>query len=124
VTDQARVSLAALPEKDESEPRLRQAVEEALEPLGGLRAFVSPGAKVLLKPNQTLFLPHESGSTTSPPLMRVLIRLCRELDAKEVWVGEASGHAQKSRNVMQNTGMTSGVKKAEALVAYFDEVAN
>lgn len=117
------VSIASLPDKDESEDALRPAVEAALKPLGGIGAFVRKGQRVLLKPNQTLYLPEKSGSTTSPRLMRVLIRMCQEAGAREVWVGEASGHAQKSRNVMDMTGMVKGCKEAGAHMIFFDEIA-
>ena len=89
----AQVALARLPDRKLKEDAIEQAIQEVLAPLGGLPRFVSPGAKVLLKPNQTLFRAALSGSTTSPRLVRALIRLCFRAGAKEVWVAEASGHA-------------------------------
>lgn len=121
--EKAKIALAGLPTEDESEAALEQAVHRALEHLGGLRHFVKHGQRVLLKPNQTLFLPERSGSTTSPRLIRVLVRLCFEMGAREVWVAEASGHAQRSRTVMGNTGMTSGVSRTRAHLIYLDEIA-
>lgn len=123
MAEHATVTLAQLPERDESEAQLQSSVTRALEPLGGMAAFVSPETKVLLKPNQTLFLPHESGSTTSPPLMRVLVRMCFDAGAREVWVAEAAGHAQRSRHVMGNTGMATGIRDTGAHLIYLDEIA-
>lgn len=122
--DQSIVSLNQLPNENDSEDALKSSVKKCLEPLGGIRAFVNSGDKALLKPNQTLFLPHKSGSTTSPPLIRVLVAMCFEAGAKEVWVAEAAGHAQRSRNVMGKTGMTVGVQETSAHVIYLDEVAH
>lgn len=119
----AKVCLARLPHEDESEDQLRRAVTRALEPLGGMGAYVQRGHKVLLKPNQTLFMPHKSGSTTSPRLVRVLTRMAFECGASDVWVAEAAGHAQRSRNVLDRTGMTHGVEDTGAHLMYLDELA-
>lgn len=119
----ARVSLARLPYRDESEQALTVAISDALASLGGLKSYIKQGAKVLLKPNQTLFKQSYSGSTTSPRLIRVLIRLCFEAGAKEIWVAEASGHAQRSREVMAQTGMVQAVKGTGAHLIYLDEIA-
>lgn len=118
------VALSQLPHENESEEALRHSVQECLKPLGGIEQFVQKGQKVLLKPNQTLFLPHKSGSTTSPPLVRVLVKLCFEAGAREVGVAEAVGHAQQSRNVMDKTGMAAGIKETPAHLIYLDEVAH
>ncbi|HRX84750.1 MAG TPA: DUF362 domain-containing protein [Phycisphaerae bacterium] len=119
----ARVALSPLPHEKETEEELRSAVTTALTHFGGIEAFVQPGKSVLLKPNQTLFMPHKSGSTTSPPLIRVLIDLCREAGARDIWVAEAAGHAQSSRSVMANTGLVHGVNDTPARVIYLDEIA-
>ena len=120
--DKATIALAKLPQHDESEEALGRALIGILDPLGGIRNFVHANDKVLLKPNQTLWLPERSGSTTSPRLIRVLIRLCFEAGAREVWVAEASGHAQSSRQVMANTGMTHGVTGTGAHLIYLEEI--
>lgn len=121
--NQSRVSFAQLPQEQDSESYLREAVRTAVEALGGLHNFVSPGNRVLLKPNQTNHLPHKSGSTTSPPLIRVLVRLCFEAGAKEVWVAESAGHAQNTRNVVKKTGLAAAVQDTGAHLIYLDEIA-
>ncbi len=119
----SRVAIGRLPHEDESESALRRAVQTALDPFGGIKTFVKDRQRVLLKPNQTLFMPHKSGSTTSPRLIRVLIEMCRDAGAREVWVAEAAGHAQRTRNVMSNTGMVHGVQDTLARMIYLDEIA-
>ncbi len=118
---QAQVALARL--EDDSEDAIRASVRRALDHIGGITSYVAAGHKVLLKPNQTLFMPERSGSTTSPRLIRVLVQLCREAGAKEVWVAEAAGHAQKSRNIMESTGMVKGAREAGARLIFLDEIA-
>ncbi len=122
--NRTQVALAHLPEKNEDEQDMRTAVESALEYFGGIGVFVKPGNTVLLKPNQTLFMPHRSGSTTSPELIRVLTSLAQEAGAREVWVAEAAGHAQRSRSVMSRTGMVAGVGDTRAHLIYLDEIAH
>jgi uncharacterized protein (DUF362 family) len=121
--ERVTVSLARIRGHNESEDALRQVVTKALAPLGGLARHVPRGSKVLLKPNQTLFKTSLSGSTTSPRLIRALIALCFEAGAREVWVAEASGHAQMSRQVMGKTGMVEAVKGTGAHVIFLDEIA-
>ncbi len=120
----AKVSFARLPERGEKEEALRQATVEALRGLGGLQNFVSPGYKVLIKPNQTLFKNSLSGSTTSPRLTRALIQLCFEQGAREVWVAEAAGHAQQTRHVASKTGLLQAVKGTGAQLIFLDEIAH
>lgn len=122
-SDKATVGMARLPDEKETERALHSAAKRALKPLGGLERFVRPGHRVLLKPNQTLYMPHKSGSTTSPRLIRVLIRQCFDAGAKEVCVTEAAGHAQRSREVMSKTGMVRGVSGTGAHLIYLDEIA-
>jgi len=122
--DRATVSLTRLGEQnDHDEESLARSIRMALEPLGGLEQYVSNGDKVLLKPNQTLFKNSLSGSTTSPNLIRALIGLCFEAGAREVWVAEAAGHAQMSRNVMAKTGMVQAIEGTGARLIFLDEIA-
>lgn len=109
-------------EREDSMENALKALDDALEPLGGIGAYVAPGDKVLIKPNQTLFLPPASGSTTSIALVQALIERCFEAGAKEIWVAEAAGHAQRTRHVMGNTGMAAGVRNTGAHLIYLDEI--
>jgi uncharacterized protein (DUF362 family) len=117
------VSLSQLTEGEDDDRALRRAVDQLLEPWGGVGNLVTPGARVLIKPNQTLFLPSQSGCTTSAPLVRVLARACHEAGASDIWVAEASGHAQRSRTVMQNTGFATALADSPAKLIYLDEIA-
>ncbi len=120
----SKVSFARLPGREAQESHLAYAADEAARALGGFNRFVSRGAKVLIKPNQTLFKNALSGSTTSPRLIRALIDLCFDHGAREVWVAEAAGHAQQTRRVMERTGMTQAVKGTRANLIYLDEIAH
>ncbi|MEW6249990.1 MAG: DUF362 domain-containing protein [Planctomycetota bacterium] len=119
----ARVGLARLPEMTETERTLRGALQRALVPLGGLRSYVRPGQRVLIKPNQSGGGSHRTGATTSPRLVRVLIRACRDAGARDIWVAESAGHGLRTRTVMADTGMRRAIKGTPARLAYLDELS-
>ncbi len=121
----ATVSLARIGDEDTyDESQLNATLDAVMQPLGGFDHFITRNARVLIKPNQTLFKSDLSGSTTSPRLVRVLIRRAFEAGAREVWVAEASGHAQRSRSVMKATGMAEAVRGTGAHLIYLDEIAH
>jgi uncharacterized protein (DUF362 family) len=59
----------------------------AIEALGGMTSFVSPGYDVIIKPNIcTDYHPPEYASTTNPTVVATLVRMCLESGAKRVRV--------------------------------------
>ena len=66
------------------------ALRSCLEPLGGMRAFVSPGQRVLLKPNLLGGFPAERAATTHPAVVRAAIKLVQEAGGQP-WVGDCPG---------------------------------
>jgi len=61
-------------------------VKAALEPLGGIGAFVKRGDRVVLKPNISFGNPIEWGCTTHPSTVVAVAQLCVEAGAKDVLV--------------------------------------
>jgi uncharacterized protein (DUF362 family) len=60
------------------------AVRAAVDAVGGIARFVTPGAVVLLKPNVSFPNPPEWGSTTHPAVIAAMATLCAEAGAKRV----------------------------------------
>jgi uncharacterized protein (DUF362 family) len=59
----------------------------AIEALGGMKSFVSPGYDVIIKPNIcTDYHPPEYASTTNPAVVATLVSMCLEAGAKRVRV--------------------------------------
>ncbi len=54
--------------------KVDRAVSEALEPLGGMAAFVSPGQKVLLKCNLLMKRRPETATTTHPAVIAAVVK--------------------------------------------------
>ncbi len=57
-------------------------VRAAVEAIGGIKRFVNPGDRVLLKPNCAFDRPPHLGATTSPAVMGALTALCVEAGAR------------------------------------------
>ncbi len=80
---------------------LREAIAEAVVPLGGISAFVRPGMRVVLKPNYVQGRPAEQGANTHPHFILAVAQLVREAGGEPVvadspgW-GTAEGVARTS----------------------------
>jgi uncharacterized protein (DUF362 family)/Pyruvate/2-oxoacid:ferredoxin oxidoreductase delta subunit len=86
--DAALVSIKATPDYDPD--RVLLAMRQCLEPLGGMRAFVRPGQRVLLKPNLVGGFPQDRAATTHPAVVRAAILLVQEAGATAL-VGDSPG---------------------------------
>ncbi|NEO87424.1 MAG: DUF362 domain-containing protein [Spirulina sp. SIO3F2] len=63
-------------------PILRTKIEQLLEPLGGMKAFVKPGDRILLKPNLLTGSYPERECITRPELVAVVAELVMEAGGK------------------------------------------
>lgn len=52
--------------------------------LGGMRRFVKPGQKVVIKPNMSFANPPENATNTHPLVVRELLIMCKEAGASQV----------------------------------------
>ena len=66
---------------------IEDAVMEAVGLLGGIEAFVDPGASFLVKPNLFTVKSAEKGATTNPQIIMTIAEMIREAGAEPV-VGE------------------------------------
>ena len=103
----------------------RTAVHEGLvrllAPLGGMQAFVSPGERVLLKPNMLYAKAPEFAVTTHPEVLRSAILLVQEADGVPL-VGDSPGFGD-FRKVAEKSGMLRIVEETGAeLVEFADAV--
>jgi uncharacterized protein (DUF362 family)/NAD-dependent dihydropyrimidine dehydrogenase PreA subunit len=68
-----------------------RAIRSLLAPLGGIGAFVTPGARVVLKPNWLLPSAPERAICTHPEIIRAVARLAREGGASVVEATDSPG---------------------------------
>lgn len=99
--------------------RLREAVESVLAPLGGLKAFVSPGSTVLLKPNLVSPHPPEDAVTTHPALVEVMAGLCRDCGVRTVLIGDSPAGAHDDAILWERTGMREVASRTGAELRSF-----
>jgi len=62
------------------------ATRAGVELLGGIRAFVRPGDKVVIKPNMSFDQPPEAATNTHPDVIQALAAMCREAEAASIAV--------------------------------------
>lgn len=95
-----------------------QALQELLDPLGGMAAFVKPGQKVLLKPNMLAGKPPEKAVTTHPEIVRAVIKAAQQAGGI-VSVGDSPGIGSPEA-VARKCGILDVVKETGAAFAPFD----
>lgn len=61
-------------------------VDRVMKPLGGMRAFVKEGARVVVKPNIGWDRTPEQAANTHPDVVKAIVRQCLEAGAKRVLV--------------------------------------
>ena len=102
-------------------------LQSGMEALGGIRAFVKKGQKVVIKPNIGWDVGPERAGNTNPKLMRELVRQCRNAGASEIYVlDHTCDNWQRS---YKNSGIESAVNDAGGKVApahtegYYHEIS-
>ncbi len=91
----------------------------ALHKLGGMARFVSPGDRVLIKPNVGWDRQPEQAANTNPEIVAAVVGLCREARASEVWVTDVS--INDPYRSFSRSGIESAVRKAGGTVKYNTE---
>jgi uncharacterized protein (DUF362 family)/Pyruvate/2-oxoacid:ferredoxin oxidoreductase delta subunit len=84
----SKVSLVKCRSYDEG--LVLEAVQKAVELLGGWPAFIKPGSRVLLKPNLLTAYPPERAVTTHPAVVAAVVRLLKDQGAR-VYIGDSPG---------------------------------
>ena len=99
--------------------RLREDVERLLEPLGGMSSFVTPGERVLLKPNMLAAKAPEKAVTTHPAIVKVVADLVREAGGV-VLIGDSPGIGGFQR-VAEKSGIAAAAQAGSATLVEFDD---
>ncbi len=98
---------------------VREGLIRLLEPLGGTRAFVRPGERVLLKPNLLAGRLPEKAVTTHPEIVRGVIELVKEAGGIPL-VGDSPG-VGGCRRVAEKAGLLQIVEETGATLVEFSE---
>jgi uncharacterized protein (DUF362 family) len=96
-----------------------QLVVEAVNALGGMRAFVSRGDIVVLKPNIGWDRVPQQAANTNPEIVQRVAELCFEAGAKRVVVTDVS--CNDPRRCFRRSGIASSAEAAGAAVLLPEE---
>lgn len=88
-----RVAIRKLNEISVEEIKTR--VKELFDLLGGVERFISPGDKVLIKPNLLSPSKIEEARITDPRVIEAIVEMVHPI-ASEVWIGDSSGISTKN----------------------------
>jgi len=92
---------------------------KAIEAFGGIKKFIKPGQKVVVKPNIGWNKTPELAGNTNPVLVGAIVRDCLKAGAKEVTVFDHTCNEWK--DCYKNSGIEDAVKAAGGKTAYAHE---
>jgi uncharacterized protein (DUF362 family)/Pyruvate/2-oxoacid:ferredoxin oxidoreductase delta subunit len=91
--------------------KARDAIKEALDLIGGLEKIISPGNRVLLKPNVLAIKRPEAAVTTHPAIVSVMCELVKEAGGIPI-VGDGSGVTSSASTATAEALRVSGIEEA------------
>jgi len=97
-------------------------VERVLRPLGGMRRFVRPGDRVVVKPNIGWDRTPEQGANTHPQVVRAVVAQALEAGAKKVLVFDRTCNEQ--RRCYASSGIERAIRDlgdARAVIEHIDQ---
>jgi uncharacterized protein (DUF362 family) len=90
--------------------------KQAIASLGGMQRFVSRGDVVIIKPNIGWTSRPEQAACTNPDVVKALVELCKQANAKEVIVLDNT--INPARRTYALSGIAKAAKEAGAKVPY------
>jgi uncharacterized protein (DUF362 family)/Pyruvate/2-oxoacid:ferredoxin oxidoreductase delta subunit len=100
---------------------VEEAVRRSVDLLGGIRAFVNPGEKVLIKPNLLTDAVPEEGIDTHPEVVRAVIRLLKTA-TPHLYCGDSPsvmGERKDVQKVYEASGMAQVCREEGVEAVYF-----
>jgi len=97
----------------------RQLVRRAIQELGGIRRFISPGDVVVIKPNIAFDRTPAQAANTNPEVVAEMVRLCRGAGAKNVIVTDVS--INEPRRCFERSGIAEAARAEGAQIILPEE---
>ncbi len=118
----SKVSIIRCPDYDSG--KVEKSLRQAIELLGGIKGFIKPASRVLLKPNLLMAKEPHYGITTHPEVVRAVARILKEIncrlilgDGPSVW----GGYIEDVGQVYQRTGMKQVCAEEGIQLVNFDK---
>lgn len=117
-----RYRVAAVRCQNYALPAVRTSIAEAIARAGGLESFVSPGDRILVKPNLLAAAPPERAVTTHPAVVQAVVEEVQACGAHALIGDSPGGHTTPAsyRALLAATGMQEVIDRTGAGVLYFD----
>ncbi len=93
-----------------------QITKEAIAAIGGIKRFIAKGDVVIIKPNIGWDRRPEQAACTNPEVVKALVELCVEADAKQVIVMDNT--INPAQRTYARSGIATAAKEAGAKVPY------
>jgi uncharacterized protein (DUF362 family) len=93
-----------------------QITKEAIAAIGGIKRFISKGDVVIVKPNIGWDRNPEQAACTNPEVVKALVELCNEAEAKEIIVIDNT--INPAQRTYARSGIAKAAKEAGAKVPY------
>lgn len=97
-----------------------QGVQKALDLIGGIKNFVKPKDKVLLKVNLLGPKPPSAAMTTHPGIVEAVMKILLPIDC-EIWVGDSSGGRGLTEKSLRVSGIESVAERYRGKTINFDK---
>lgn len=95
--------------------RVRRAVRQSLDGIGGMRAFVKSDERVLLKPNLLMRRRPEKATTTHPAVVQAVAEMVAEAGGIPVIFDSPGGYTFHTQGTLESLYETCGMKDAARL---------
>ena len=105
---QSIVSIAKGTKEYDAEKLVHQAVEN----LGGIKAFIKPGSVVVIKPNAGHEGAPETAINTSPEVVRAVIKEVRKANPKKIILAESSAIGCDTMTCLESSGIKQAAEEA------------
>ncbi len=96
-----------------------QITKEAINAIGGIKRFVAKGDVVIVKPNIGWDRTPEQAACTNPEVVKAVVELCVEADAKQVIVMDNT--ISPARRAYARSGIAKAAKEAGAKTPYVND---
>lgn len=99
---------------------VKKAMCDLLEPFGGIKGIVSPGQKVLLKPNLLAAAPPAEAVTTHPLIVKVVTGMIHDAGGK-VFIGDSPG-SDDQKTALRVSGLLDVIEETGSNMLLFKTV--
>jgi uncharacterized protein (DUF362 family) len=111
ITSQSpKVSIVECKEYEDFD-KVKECVRELVDNIGGFESLITPGDRVLIKPNLVTGDGYKTGATTNPNVVFAAAELCREAGAKKITIGEGSAVGVDTDQVFKELDMITYARK-------------